>query len=829
MLTDTLLERFCAARRAVIAREYSHLNPQQRTAVMTADGPLLLLAGAGSGKTTVLINRIANLIRFGRGAEADEAPDWAEAADVDFLERYLQAPREEDRERAERLCRYDPATPWSILAITFTNKAAGELKSRLEKQLGPAAMDVWAATFHSACARILRREIDRLGFSKDFTIYDTADSERVVKAVLKEFQLDEKNFAPKAVLGYISRAKDRYLSGEEYLAQCQKEGDFRQVKIAQVYIEYQRRLKEASALDFDDIIFCTVKLLEECPEVRDYYQSKFRYVLVDEYQDTNHLQYLLAATLAGRYENICVVGDDDQSIYKFRGATIDNIMDFENQFKGAKVIRLEQNYRSTATILNASNAVIQNNLGRKGKTLWTQHDAGDQVTLYGAMNENDEAQYIAAQILAGLQKGRKENDFAILYRNNAQSNVIHHTLVRNGIQTYIRHPMGSSAEIKDIMAYLYTVQNSADNLRVSRIVNVPPRGIGAKTIETAQTLAAQNETSLYSVIAGAAEYDELQKAAPKLAQFCDMIESLREKARTLPLNQFYEELLADTGYLAALQAKNTPENRKRIDNLMAFQSTVQNYMNAAAENGVQPSLTGFLEDMALDEELSGQDMDEESPLPKEERVQMMTMHSAKGLEFPVVFIVGMEEGIFPGMRAIGDQDEMEEERRLCYVAMTRAKEKLYLTCAQQRIIFGRTASNRPSRFVGEIPPELLDRCGREREEQEDQRREARPKPVSQRRTAADTYRRSLGNSAYVSRFAGADRHPAAASPTVRAAAAALAYHKGDMVEHQAFGQGMILSVQSMGGDALLEIAFDNVGTKRLMLRSAAQHMKKKNG
>ena len=471
--------RFCKARRAAIAREFARLNPEQQRAVLATEGPLLLLAGAGSGKTTVLIHRIANLMKYGRGSDSPEVPQWVTGDDLTFLEGYA-ATGQGDRERQERLCRLDPAVPWSILAITFTNKAAGELKDRLAALLGPGAEDIWASTFHSACVRILRRDIERLGFASSFTIYDTDDSLRVIKDCLKDLNLDEKQFPPRTVLGYLSRAKDAMKLADQYLAECEKAGDYRLTRIAQVYVEYQRRLWEANALDFDDIILHTVRLLQQFDDVREYYQRKFRYVLIDEYQDTNNLQYLLASTLAGGYENFCVVGDDDQSIYRFRGATIENILSFESQYKGARVIRLEQNYRSTKNILEASNAVIRNNEGRKGKELWTEHEAGDKVHCYTAMNEHDEAQFVAAQILAGFSAGRGWRDHAVLYRMNAQSNQLEQAFKRNGIPYRIIGGIRffDRAEVKDMMAYLCAVNNPNDDLRLSRIINNPPRGAG---------------------------------------------------------------------------------------------------------------------------------------------------------------------------------------------------------------------------------------------------------------------------------------------------------------------------------------------------------------
>ena len=818
--------RFCRARRAAIELDFQNLNPEQRRAVLATEGPLLLLAGAGSGKTTVLIHRIANLIKYGRGSDSEEVPDWVTAADLAFLERYVEDPDPARKGEQERLCRLDPAVPWSIIAITFTNKAAGELKERLERMLGPEANDVWASTFHSACVRILRRDIEQLGYAKGFTIYDTADSERVVKDILRDFSLDDKTFPPKSILGYISRAKDAMKLGADYLTECEKAGDFRLVKIAKVYAEYERRLREANALDFDDIILHTVRLLQKFDDVRAYYQKKFRYVLIDEYQDTNNLQYQLASLLAGGYENFCVVGDDDQSIYRFRGATIENILSFENQYRGARVIRLEQNYRSTKNILEASNAVIRNNQGRKGKELWTDRGAGDKVQLYTAMNEHDEAQYVAAQILADFSAGRRWKEHAILYRMNAQSNQLEQAFKRNGVPYRIIGGIRffDRAEVKDMLAYLCVVNNPNDDLRLNRIINNPPRGIGATTVERAQAIAAREGRSLWEVVRRAREYPDLQKAAAKLGQFAELVDELRRLSGEMELPDFYEELVARTGYAVMLEAKNTVEDRTRLENVRELLTSINGYL----ENDEEPSLSGFLDEIALYTDLDAHD-------PSEDCVVMMTMHSAKGLEFPVVFVVGVEEGIFPGIRAIGEPEEMEEERRLCYVAMTRAKEKLYMTCASQRMLFGRTSANRPSRFVGEIPPELVERGGRtflsESGDSEGRwqsaprtlERPARPRPDRGYSLGGGygSYGNSYGGSA-LKGGRGAGRTPMPAEGTAKAALPE--FRKGDSVIHKAFGRGMITGLTPMGGDALVEIAFDNVGTKKLMLKSAAQYM-----
>ena len=861
MLNHEQEQRFVKARRGAIARDFSRLNPEQQKAALATEGPLLLLAGAGSGKTTVLINRIANLMKYGRGSDSPEVPEWVTESDLAFLEDCAKGRQmsSEERERRERLCRLEPAAPWTILAITFTNKAAGELKDRLAAMLGPAANDIWASTFHSACVRILRRDIEKLGFASSFTIYDTDDSLRVIKDCMKDLNIDDKQFPPRSVLGYISRAKDAMKLADQYLAECEKSGDFRLTKIAKIYVEYQRRLWEASALDFDDIILHTVRLLQQFDDVREYYQKKFRYVLIDEYQDTNNLQYLLASTLAGGYENFCVVGDDDQSIYRFRGATIENILSFEKQYPRCRTIRLEENYRSTKHILEASNAVIRNNQGRKGKELWTKAGEGDKLTLYAAMNENDEAQYVAARILEDYSQGKKWKDHAILYRMNAQSNQMENACKRNGIPYRI---IGGTrffdrAEVKDMVAYLAVLNNPEDDLRLTRIINNPPRGIGQKTVETAQDIARRDGASLYAVIDNARMYPELERSAGKLAAFTSLMGELAGLLTELPLDRFYEELIVRTGYATMLESKNTVEDRTRLENVRELLTSIRGYMENAGE---EPSLAGFLDEIALYTDLDSHD-------PDQDCVVMMTMHAAKGLEFPVVFVVGVEEGIFPGIRAIGETDEMEEERRLCYVAMTRAKQKLYLTCANQRMLFGRTSSNRPSRFVEEIPPEHLERTGRSALSQEDgdwggmpsrasgyggygsyqrgsyggqtaqgggrssfdQRPQRPQRPAQQPSLGGFTRAMSGAGSSYGT--ASKPKHPLSAplgggARPAGSGGAAPSFQKGDTVRHKAFGRGMILSIQKMGGDALAEIAFDDVGTKRLMLKSAAAHMEK---
>ena len=798
--------RFLTARRQLIESRFSHLNDMQRQAVLTTQGPLLLWAGAGSGKTTVLIHRIANLIRFGKASDSTEIPDFVSEEDVELLEQYLQSPTEGMQAYAEQLCTMEPAAPWSIIAITFTNKAANEMKARLAGLLGSDAGDIWAMTFHSACCRILRREIDRLdGYNGSFTIYDTADSERVMKDVIKDLQLDEKSFPPRLFLNLISKAKDKQQDPDAFEREANASGDYRMEKAATAYGEYQKRLREANALDFDDIILLTVRILQDFEDVRRYYQRKFRYVLIDEYQDTNHLQYLLASLLAGGYENICVVGDDDQSIYKFRGATIENILDFEKQYRNSKVIRLEQNYRSTQAILNAANAVISHNSGRKGKTLWTQNGTGDRIQVYEAATEADEASFVASRIFK-LSRGRAYQDIAVLYRTNAQSNALEYAFKRNGIPYRI---IGGTrffdrAEVKDMLAYLCVINNRADDLRLRRIINNPPRGIGLKTLETAQKLADAENMNLYTVVASASDYGPLEKAAGKLERFRDLIEDCAELLDTMPLPDFYEELLLRTGYLAMLEEKNDPESRTRAENVHELKSSILSYM----ENTDEPSLHGFLEEIALYTDIEQYDAEADA-------VVMMTMHSAKGLEFNHVCLVGFEEGLFPSSRSAGSREDLEEERRLCYVAITRAKQTLAISYARQRMLYGHTTYGRPSQFLDELPEELIQSNRKAKVQQE-------PAYIPQRSNLYGDYDSyTSGRPAQPKRKQYSSVVPAG---THRPAAASL--RKGDMVQHKAFGKGMVLSVLPMGNDALVEIAFDEIGTKKLMANTAMAHMTK---
>ena len=788
MMTD-FDKRFLDARRAVIRADFKNLNDRQQEAVLATEGPLLILAGAGSGKTTVLINRIANLLRYGRASDSEELPDGADEAMLEQLR--------SGGERARFAAALDPVEPWRILAITFTNKAAGELKDRLERMLGPeAADDIWACTFHSACVRILRRDAERLGFPSNFTIYDTADSQSLVKHIVKDMNLDEKSFVPRAILGEISRAKDAQIGAADYLRQARASGDIRRVRIGEVYSEYSRRMFAAGAMDFDDLIFFTVKLLQEQDDVREHWQRRFRYVLIDEYQDTNHLQYLLASILADGWGNICVVGDDDQSIYKFRGATIENILSFESEYKHARVIRLEQNYRSTGHILDAANAVIRNNLGRKGKELWTDKDRGELIKLYVADNENDEAQYVASCIMGEYGRGANWRDHAILYRMNAQSNQLEYAFKRNGIPYRI---IGGTrffdrAEVKDVLAYLCVISSPGDDLRLTRIINNPPRGIGARSVELAQEIADREQTSLIEVLRRADAYNELSRAALRMRQFAGMIDELHEKAQDTGPDLLLDEVLEKTGYLRMLEEKNTVEDTARAENVREIKTSILTYTKESGDN----TLEGFLADVALYTDMDNYDKDADC-------VVMMTMHSAKGLEFPTVFLVGMEESIFPSIRAIGEPEEMEEERRLCYVAITRAMRRLHIVCARQRMLFGRTTANRVSRFVDEIPEEHIEKKNV-------------PKGYG--------YRDKREEPGYTYHAPKTPSYRVAAPSAATAPKAAPAFAVGDHVTHKAFGPGVLVKMTPMGGDHLIEVQFEKAGTKKLMLRVAAQMMTK---
>lgn len=701
-----------------------NLNDKQVEAVTCTEGALLVLAGAGSGKTTVLVNRIAYILS---NAEA---------------------------------------RPWEILAITFTNKAAKEMKDRIAMMMGgDVAKDMWVGTFHSMCVRILRSCIDRLGFDKDFHIYDTSDSSTVMKECIKELNIDVKELSEKTVLAEISRAKDNLMDANIY-AQTYK-GDFVQDRIAALYKLYQKKLKRANALDFDDIIFMTVKVLSENPDVLEKFQKRFRYILVDEYQDTNNAQYMLVYLLSQGWGNICVVGDDDQSIYKFRGANVRNILDFTDSFPDAYVVKLEQNYRSTQNILNAANNVISHNKGRHSKTLWTANIEGDSLKVYTAQNEHDEGYFIAKTIESMIQSGEASySSFAILYRTNAQSRVLEEMLMRQAIPYRVFGGLKffDRKEIKDMIAYLRLIHNVNDDVSLKRVINEPKRSIGAATVAKAQAIAAENDTSVYNILMHADEYPELKRAAEKIKGFVKMIEIMRNNAEILALDDLVASVMDDSGYIGMLTVENTVEARSRLDNLKEFMSLVAEHM----KNNEDANLSSFIEDVALVADIDSYDDEQET-------VALMTIHSAKGLEFPVVFLAGMEENLFPSARSANDEEDIEEERRLCYVAITRAKERLYITNAAMRTLYGKTTIPPQSRFLEEISPKLA--------QKKEEFTPSNKIPVYSNKTTSTT---------------------------------APQYKAGEYVIHKKFGRGRIINVQQFGNDAKLEIEFESVGTKHLM-------------
>ena len=806
---------FIELRKKLIEKEFSRMNDMQREAVFKANGAVLILAGAGSGKTTVLVNRIAYLIKYGNAYYSDFSYRIPNENDCNLLEKYINEGGELPQEIAPLLS-VDAPQPWQILAITFTNKAANELKERLVAMLGEIGNDVWASTFHSCCVRILRRDCERIGFSKHFTIYDTDDSRRVMKEVLRVLDIDEKRLPVKYVLSEISKAKDSLITPDIYTANAGFDVNKKNIGLA--FAKYEEMLKKADAMDFDDIIVNTVKLLKNNPDVLEYYQRRFRYVMVDEYQDTNHAQYVLTSLLASGYRNICVVGDDDQSIYKFRGATIENILSFEEQYEESTVIRLEQNYRSTSVILDAANAVIKNNRGRKGKTLWTQKDGGDKIIVRLLNDERDEGRYVADEILNAVAMGRHLSDFAVLYRTNAQSSSIERALVYNGISYKIfgGHKFYDRKEVKDVLAYLSVIANSSDTVRMKRIINEPKRGIGETTINNASSIADGLGISFYEVISHADDYPMLSRASARLIEFTGLIDELSYSLETKEIQEFFEDVITKTGYMSSLDNdKETADERKQ--NVMELLANLVRYM----EENEAGTLSGFLEEVALMTDIDNYNAEAES-------VVMMTLHSAKGLEFPVVFIVGVEEGLFPGNQVMYDPTEIEEERRLCYVGITRAKEKLYITNARSRMIYGNTNLTRPSRFILEIPEELTESNLKEPQQSSYggfSSSGARGSYYGGSRTysgasAGDSNARYSSDNQPQKSSSGFSRGGFSGSAAKTESAPAINFAVGDRVEHKTFGQGLIISAKAVGGDMILEIAFDDVGTKKIMAKMA---------
>lgn len=784
-----------ALRRAVLEKDFARMNDRQKQAVFTVNGPLLILAGAGSGKTTVLINRIANILRYGDAYNSTYLRDDLDENDIAACKAYIENGTPLTTETQEHLS-VSACAPWRIMAITFTNKTAGELKDRLCAMLGETANDIWASTFHSTCARILRRDGERIGYSSHFTVYDTDDQRRLMKSILKELDISEKNITPKSILNEISRAKDSLISPAEYALTVGD--DFRLKIISRAYTTYQKRLEDADAMDFDDLINKVVELFKECPDVLEYYQNRFRYLMVDEYQDTNHAQYTFVRMLAEKSGNLCVVGDDDQSIYKFRGATIENILSFENTFQNATVIRLEQNYRSTQNILDAANAVIEHNTERKGKTLWTQNGTGAMIHLHTAENETDEAERITKIILDGVAAGRKFSDYAVLYRMNSQSLTFERNFAKSGVPHRI---IGGTRfyerrEIREMIAYLSVINNPSDEMRLRRIINTPKRSIGDRSVEVAAQIGQQTGETLFEVVSHAKDYPALSRAANKMTLFAAQMQGLIElnNDEKVTLGELYDELVERIDYLSFLKTDDPESAEDRAANVQELASNLRRF----EEENPEGTLSDFLEEVSLITDIDNYDNNADS-------VVLMTVHSAKGLEFPVVFLPGMEENIFPGMASVYVPSEVEEERRLAYVAITRAKEELYIFHAESRMIFGMTNRNRVSRFVEEIPETLVEHT---------RSRDYSARPVSMPSFGGA---KPFGEAPKTKSVAEAGGFMP--KPRVKPAPAGT-YRVGDTVLHKAFGTGLIVSATPMANDTLLEVAFDKVGTKKLFANFA---------
>ncbi len=772
---------FNDAKRSAMKKYFSRLNDMQQQAVFAVNGPVLVLAGAGSGKTTAIVNRIANMINFGNAYEDQSRQGTQE--EIGFLCDYANG-LTDDFQTLRDIIACDPVKPWNILAITFTNKAAGELRERLGDMLGEDGLNINASTFHSACVRILRSEIGALGYGRDFTIYDSDDSQRMIKNVMAELDISEKQFAPRAVLSEISFAKDMMISPAEMLSDAGN--DYRKKMIARLYNLYQERMKAANALDFDDILTVTVELFTQFPEILEKYQKRYKYIMVDEYQDTNHVQFRLVSLLSQAHHNLCVVGDDDQSIYKFRGANIENILGFESRFDGAVVIKLEQNYRSTKNILDAANSVIANNTGRKEKALWTQDGSGEKIFWYKAIDENDEAGFVANTILDSYKSSGRYSDNAVLYRMNAQSNAIERMFVRCGIPYKVYGGMRfyDRKEIKDVTSYLSFINNHNDMLRFRRIINEPKRGIGESTVNLIEDISRDLRISPFEVLKTCEEYAPLSKKTAALKKAYEMFDFLTERSEELPPDEFLDVLLDKTGYLSYLKTLDNPETK--IENVNELRSSIAQYMKESDE----PTLNGFLEEVAL---FSEADRDDGS----DDRVTLMTVHSAKGLEYDNVFIIGLDDGIFPSSRSFDSEEDMEEERRLAYVAITRAKKRLYISSAVQRMLFGQTQRNLTSRFIREIDGSLIER---------------HDNAAAMKNRIAD----------------GANQVTSVHSSTLQQQLArnrtqsreSVDFSAGERIAHNIFGEGTILSVKKIAGDAMLEIAFDKVGTKKIMANYA---------
>ena len=795
-------------RKKIIEKDFSRLNDMQFRAVTEVEGPLLILAGAGSGKTTVIVNRIACLIKYGCAYTSDKLYCASEAEVAAKMKKYLSGDVSEYESIAPCLSVNAPK-PWQILAITFTNKAADEMKQRLSDMLGNAGNDVWASTFHSACVRILRREADKTGFSTHFTIYDSDDQKRLIKDCMKQLNIDEKMLQPKTVMNEIGRAKDALIEPEDYSTEGIRGYDARKDDVKKIYTLYQQMLKNADAMDFDDIIVNTVKLLQSDDDVLKYYQERFRYILVDEYQDTNHAQYVLVSLLAGGHNNICVVGDDDQSIYSFRGATIENILSFEHRFSDAKIIRLEENYRSTTTILDAANSVIANNSERKGKNLWTSNGQGEKIELHTCSDEMEEGRFIADTIIEKSAAGMDFSDFAVLYRTNAQSNNIERALVRSAIPYRVigGRRFYERKEIRDAVAYLSVVANHNDGIRLRRIINEPKRGIGETTMSNVTQISSRLGESVFDVMKHADEFSALSRSSAKLILFTEMIEDFTRRMEQNSLADTFRLIMNDSGYIAGLSADEETKE-ERLANLDELYSTIARYEQ---ENGENASMEGFLEEVALLSDIDNYD-------DQLDTVILMTLHAAKGLEFPVVFLAGMENGLFPSMQSMEDESGLEEERRLAYVGITRAKKELILTKASQRMQYGKTAMNPPSVFIEEIPKRLVNDTS------------PAQTPYSSFFSSSNAYGPArdagyTGKSSYKKGSQGSKENGSFVlnsfgSDKKEEPGAVISLRPGDTVVHKKFGDGLVISAHPLGNDILLEVAFNTVGTKKLMQKVA---------
>ncbi len=776
----TIDQVFSKHKKQILENKFNKMNAMQKQAIFSINGPLLILAGAGSGKTTVIVNRIAYMLKYGNLY-------FNESCNINELDyNAIQNIIEQDENQLDEyiinhnLLKSNPPKPWEILAITFTNKAATELCDRLKQILGDSANDINAGTFHSQCIKILARYIEHLGYQKNFTIYDTDDSKRVIKDILSSMNLNDKIYPPKSVLSEISRAKDKFLTPDQYEAQTNN--DLRKKEIAKIYKIYQNYLKNANALDFDDIIFLTVELFENNPDILSRYQNKFKYILVDEYQDTNHVQYKLIKLLAAQHQNLCVVGDDDQSIYKFRGATIENILNFEKQMKNVKTIRLEENYRSTQNILSAANHVISNNSARKGKNLWTSKGDGEKIKEIHVSNENEEAEFICKEINKNISNGMSYKDHVILYRMNAQSANIERFLVRNAIPYQI---IGGTKfydrkEIKDALAYLTVLNNKNDNLRLTRIINEPKRGIGSGTVSKLQKISDSMNTSMYNIMSQSETFSTLLGKSKQLKNFQLIIDNLITCAENMSLPDLFDEIMSQTGYMQSLLDQGDIA-KSRIENLEEFKTILMHFENEN-ENA---TLSDFLNEIALYTDIDDFNSDND-------KISLMTLHSAKGLEFKAVFMVGMEEGIFPGNQSDNNTEEIEEERRLAYVGITRAQKQLYLINAAQRMIFGSTRYSKPSRFLNEIPIKYKD--------------------------ITDTIVKKFNNNILTKQKHKININKINKTSNINEIQ--INFSENDLVIHSVFGKGTVISIVPMGNDHLVEVDFEKKGRKKVMANYA---------